>query len=272
MKTTPFAVVALLCSPATSQGRTPDPEFVARTLARLANRRAETADAAMVTLIRGGPQSVPLLQAVLAKTKEGPARVRAERALAICSVDAPVVDGVKIGLRGDKATVADGGSLQLTATLCNVSDAPVAVYLGMSYSGNVLENGLALHRIDEAGEGVQARLGPVGFCGTGAHPLVVVLAPWSSQTFSARATLRLTPPPEAEKGVVAVEGPHLQLGPFTFLPIAADAKTVRLRVQHEVDPQTAGGMVEPKVKPDWAGTLRSNEVTLEVARAPSKRR
>lgn len=271
MKTTSFAVVALLCSLATSQDRAPDPEFVTRTLARLGDRKAETADAAMVTLIRGGPQSVPLLQAVLAKAKEGPARVRAERALAICSVDAPVVDGVKIGLRADKETVADGGSVQLTATLCNVSDAPVAVYLGMSYSGNVLENGLALHRVDEAGEGEQARLGPVGFCGTGAQPVVVVLAPWSSQTFTAPATLRLTPPPAEEKGVVAIEGPHLRLGWFTYLPVAADAKSVRLRVQHEVDPKTAFGMVEPKAKPDWAGTLRSNDVTLDV-RAPAHER
>src|SRR5439155_21419410 len=118
--------------------------------------------------------------------------------------------------------VKPGGTATFTATLCNVSDAPVALYLGMSYSGNVLHNGLALQRPDEQreGGGEQARFGSVGFCGTGAQAIVETVPPWSSKEFTLRAEYRLEP---KQGSMIEHKGPFLDMG-IVFLPVdpAAD--------------------------------------------------
>jgi uncharacterized repeat protein (TIGR01451 family) len=230
---------------------------------RLGNPDAAAADAAMIDLIRGGPSSAPVLERALALCKEPQFRARAERALAICAVDAPVHDGVKIGLRADRKEVAPGEQITFTATLCNVGDTPVAVFLGMSYSGNVLTNGLALQRVAATGEGdVQARFGNVGFCGTGAQPLVEVLQPWTSRTFTMPVQYRT-----ATKVGTSIEhdGPHLAMD-WVFLPVDphAGGGVAKLRLHWNVDPETAVGMVPPEAKPDWKGTLVSNPVELRL--------
>jgi hypothetical protein len=229
---------------------------------RLGNRDAAAADGAVVDLIRGGTANAALLRKVLAASVDARVRERAERALAICSVDAPVENGVKIGLRADKQELKPGESAVFTATLCNVSDQPVAICLGISYSGNVLQNGLALEQVGSDGASAEhARFGRVSFCGTGAQALVELLPPWSSRQFTTTAEYRIEPKPDSR---VDHQGPHLAAN-WVFLPLALDTGgKVKLRLQHDVDPASAGSMVPPEVKSDWKGTLTSNTVELTL--------
>jgi hypothetical protein len=258
-KTAAATVLCLACClPAQKPG---SPEDLV--IKRLGNPDAAAADAAMIDLIRGGPSSAPVLAKALELCKEQAFRARAERALAICAVDAPVHDGVKVGLRADRKAVKPGEQVTFTATLCNVGDKPVAICLGMSYSGNVLSNGLALQRLaapEQGGE--QARFGSVGFCGTGAQALVEVLQPWTSKVFTMAVEYRA----QAKAGtVIEHAGPHLALN-WVFLPVdpQADHGVARLRLCWDVDPAKAGGMVAPEVRPDWKGTLVSNVVELRL--------
>jgi hypothetical protein len=225
---------------------------------RLTSPDAAAADAAMIDLMRGGIANVPVLKNALATCKDPGFRDRAERALAICAVDAPVDNGVKVGLRADHGEVKPGETVTFTATVCNVSDKPVALFLGMSYSGNVLQNGLALQRRD----GEQARFGSVGFCGTGAQALVAQLPAWSSKEFTMPCEYRLQP---KANDVITHPTPHLAMA-WVFLPVdpAVDGGKVKLRLHWEVDPTKAGGMVKPDVKPDWKGTLASNTIELQL--------
>jgi hypothetical protein len=229
---------------------------------RLGSPDAADADAAMINLIRGGTASVPVLRNVLTTTQDAQVRARAERALAICTVDAQVANGVKIGLRADRNELKPGEAVTFTATLCNVSDAPVALFLGMNYSGNVLLNGLALQRVDaqREGGGEQARFGSVGFCGTGAQAIVEVVPPWSSREFAMKAEYHIEPKKDDR---IPYMGPRFELG-YVFLPTDTplDGGKLKLRLHWDVDPSAARGMVEPKAKPDWKGTLVSN--TIEV--------
>ena len=88
MKTAAAAVLLTLCVSAQKPGTA-----AATVIQRLTDPDAAAADAAMIDLIRGGPSSAPVLAQALAACKDAAFRARAERALAICSVDAPVVDG-----------------------------------------------------------------------------------------------------------------------------------------------------------------------------------
>jgi hypothetical protein len=156
--------------------------------------------------------------------------------------------------------------VKLTATVCNVTDKPIALYLGMSYSGNVLENGLALQQCAADGKALgQGRFGAVGFCGTGAQPIVEVVPPWSTRQFAVAATYRVEPD---GKGVVGHDGPHLAVN-YCFLPLAdvKEGGTVRLRIGCTVDPAETKAWKEPNKRDgqwDWKGELLSNAVELRL--------
>jgi hypothetical protein len=257
MKLAVAIVLSAICLPAQKPGTAP--ELVIK---RLSNPDAAAADAAVVDLIRGGTANAPVLREALAALEDPQVRARAERALAICAVDAPVVNGVKIGLCTDRKELKPGETAAFTATLCNVSDAPVALFLGMSYSGNVLLNGLALQRLDEQRKdgGEQARFGSVGFCGTGAWAIVESVPPWSSKEFTLRAEYRLEP---KQDSMIEHKGPFLDMG-IVFLPVdpTLDGGKVKLRLHWDVDPSVARDMADPKAKPDWKGTLVSNMIEI----------
>ncbi len=265
------ALAAVLVSPMALPGQDPpppapavepvvDPATVALMIRRLGDADPAKADAAMVALIRGGAPSLPVLRAVLAQSRDPGVRARAERALPICEVTAPAENGLKTGLTADRTTLALGETVTLTTTLCNVGDRPIAIYLGMSYSGNVLENGLAVQALAPDGAAEPARMAPVGFCGTGAKPIVVPLQPYTSQRFTLTATLRPKGDPD---DMVSHDGPHLRLGHFVFLPVARDAR-IRLQLRHAVVPKDMVDIGKPDVPPDWQGTIQSNAVELRL--------
>lgn len=227
---------------------------------RLSNTDAAAADAAMADLIRGGPANVPVLQKVLATTKDAACRARAERALALCVVDAPVANGVKVGLAADRKEVAPGQAVKLTATVCNVTDKPIALFLGIL--DNALVSGAALQQCaaDGAATG-QAHYSGFGGCGFGAWPIVEVLPPWSTRQFVLSPTFRVE---TEDRGFVRREGPRLESGMF-ILPLADAEKggTVRLRLAWTIDPEQARPW-DPSCKADWKGELRSNAIELRL--------
>ena len=261
-----FLATLLLLASLTAQTKEPDPGLVERTIARLSVADGKTADDAMIALIRGDRASVPLLRAVLARKPGAAATERAQRALRICEIDAPIENGVKTGLVADQAKLLPGNPLQLTSTICNVTDAPIAMFLGMSYSGNVLQNGLALaQQVPPETEGahagmVHARLGSVGFCGTGAGPIVVVVKPWTAVEFVTPLEYRIEPKPNDH---CQHDGPHLA-APWVFLPLAPAKRRIRLQVDHKVVSSHPRGMVEPEAKANWNGRLRSNVIAIEL--------
>jgi hypothetical protein len=130
----------------------------------------------------------------------------------------------------------------------------------------VLVNCLALQRLDPQHElgGEQARFGNVGFCGTGAAPLVEVLEPWSAKPFTMRAEYRLE---ARQQSTIPHQGPHLESG-YVFLPVdpEVDGGKVRLRLFHAVDPAGARSFGREKVQADWKGTIESNAVELVLRR------
>jgi hypothetical protein len=264
-----IATAVLFSACLTAQKPATADELVVR---RLANPDAAAADAAMVDLIRGGTANAPVLQRVLAATKDAAVRARVERALTICKVDAPATNGLKVGLVADRRELVPGQAITLTATVCNVTDRPVALYLGMSYSGNVLENGLALQQgATDGGTVAQSLFGRVGFCGTGAHAVVEVLPAWSSKQFALTATYREDSPPD---GVIRHDGPHLAVA-HAYLPLAMEPRArgeVRVRLGWTVDPKEikASGFPRPAgdaKATDWQGALRSNDVVLHIGSA-----
>lgn len=258
-------LVAFAFAPLVAQDKEIDPQLVQTTVARLGSEIGKDADDAMISLIRGDRASVPLLLAVLAAEPSAEASRRAQQALRICEIDAPIEKGLKVGLAADVEKVKSGESIRLTTTLCNVSDQPIALYLGMSYSGNVLENGLSLARQDatnEKGETswTQARFGAIGFCGTGAQPIIVKIEPWTTREFSTQLELRS----ERKPGDMCNhDGPHLAAD-FVYLPLDPNQSVVRLQTRLEVElaeAQTPGRRPE---KSNWSGPLRSNGIEVAI--------
>lgn len=230
---------------------------------RLGAADPAAAEAAMLDLIRGGAPNVPVLRAVLACKPAPPVSTRAERALAICLVDAPEKDGVKVGLFVDRSEAKPGDTITFTVRLCNVSPAPIEMCLGMSYSGNALVNALALNQAVPGNEaGQQARFGDVDFCGTRARPIVVKLDSFTTHDFTTVVTYRTEPSADS---YFHDKGPHLESDRGrVFLPLEPTADgEVTLRVRHTLSilpaQQDSG-----RDKPTWAGTLQSNSVTLRL--------
>lgn len=247
MSTCRGLVPLLLFASLAAQNKDPDPGLIEPTIARLADADPKVADAAMIALIRDDRASVPVLQAVLAKKPEPAAAERAERALRICQIDAPVENGVKVGLAVDLERLWPEDEANLTTTVCNLTDAPIALFLGTTVLGNVLHNGLAFTQQDEPGVEPGRPVFPVvsfGHCGTFARPIVVVVQPWSTLSFEAR--------------IVAPVQSQLPRA----VPQPAGRK-VTLQVQHEVVADQARGLVNHGPKPDWNGMLRSNAVVIE---------
>lgn len=255
-----------------AQDKAIDAGLVDRTITRLAAADSKVADEAMIALIRGDRGSVPLLQAVLARQPVEAVAERARRALQICAIDAPVENGVKLGLAADKVRLAPGDAVTLTSTLCNLTDAPITLWVGMSPSGNALENGAMLARPvppDSKGAfaGVIEARWHVGFCGTGAQAVVVVVEPWSVQQFAMPLQYRVA---AVGGGTYRHDGPHLA-APYVFLPLDPTQQRVQVQIWREFHADTSDegkakrkAKVEPGAMTYFTGRLVSNLVELEL--------
>lgn len=262
----PIALVlaATLSSAALAQDPRRDPTELL--VQRLADPDAGRAEAAARDLIRGGSAVLEPLRAALSASADPAFAARAERVLAMCEVAGPEVDGLKIGITCDAAELDRGTEATLTTTVCNLTDREIVLWTGMSYAGNTFETGAAVCRlVDRDGELVaQPSAYGVGFCGTGAYPLTIRIAPWSYQRFETRVVYYSgAEGEEQEPFPLGAVGPHLRLGEFVHLSIEQQ-DSVRLRVEFkgQLLDEDATWWQMPKAMPDWSGTVRSNEIDV----------
>ena len=229
------------------------------------------AESAVRDLIRGGKAVVAPLRAALEESRDGVFVERAERVLAMCAVEGPEVDGLRVGLTADRDVLKPGGELTLTCTLGNFTDEDVVIWAGMSYSGNAFETGEAVARLVEGaesgGNSEQPAACGTGFCGTGAYPITFVIPAWSYRQFEVPAVYYTGAEGEEQKPFPLVgAGAHLRLGQFMYLPVEEEG-VFQLRLAHQAELLTKGAKwwKEPdEGRPNWAGRLVSNAVRVEL--------
>ena len=103
----------------------------------------DTREAASKKLLQAGKTVLPALKSGLASGKHGPEfERRVQRLLALLDDLGVEVNGLRIGLAGDKQVLALGESITLTITVSNTSDKEQTLFLGMNY--NPFEKGTHL--------------------------------------------------------------------------------------------------------------------------------
>lgn len=242
-------------------------------ITRLGDADEARAEAAARDLIRGGPAVAAPLRDALEKNDDKTFVTRAERVLAMCVVEGPVVDGLRVGLTVDGDVLEPGKKLTLTTTVCNLTDEEVVIWTGMSYAGNVFETGASVRRIVEDDCEVteqQAACG-TGFCGTGAYPLTVTIPAWGFRQFEIPAVYYTGAEGEEQKPFpMGGVGAHLRLGNFMYLQVEEEG-SFRLRLSHQAKLLEKGATwwKEPEEgRPNWTGMLESNAVSIEL-RSPT---
>lgn len=254
----------------------PIPSSAEEVVRRLGDPDAAAADAAMIELVRGGPPNAPPLKKALATCDDPHFRARAERALAICAVDAPVVKGLKVGLGADRAAVQPGETVQFRTTLCNVTSEPHRLIVGWSHGPQVssaLRDGTAMQRLDPwRGDSGQAEYRRFGHCGTGSQPVYLKLAPWSSETFTTTALFqqaredRQDPPrwPTGAFSFGSSTAPVKDHDVFLDVDPAANGGTLRLRVNWTARGDDLTERIGGEPLDVWRGTLTSNVVEIAL--------
>lgn len=159
----------------------------------LASESFKARQAAEQALIKIGPNALDLIKAQ-AKTNEDPeVQIRLERVVA--SIEAltksggTIVNGLKYCLTASHDTLSLKQKIRLTTTLVNTTDKDMTVRVGYSTIGNYFESASALRLRRITGESEESRKLErpqmlVGFCGTGAYPLNVIIKAHQSQCFT----------------------------------------------------------------------------------------
>lgn len=251
-----------LCAPS---ARAQQPDAAQSASQRALERFRQAPEATIRSFLRAGTASAPLLKSLASiKSIDKELRSVIRRAHTLCSVDAPVVKGLKLGLASEAAALPSGSSTTFTVTLCNVSDEPIEIDAGMSFSGNVFANGSLFELLDEHGEVVERSGYVVGFCGTGAHPLTETIAPLDFRRFTFKAIHRSGR--DAATGD-ATDGPHLSMRHVQLRlpePAAATRGPLRLRLRHDVS-KSDSTLFMGQATRRWNHVLVSNTLELPTA-------
>ncbi|HZZ81732.1 MAG TPA: hypothetical protein VFE62_24740 [Gemmataceae bacterium] len=269
-----IAVIAMLsvAGPALAQSPAPkaDAARIAKLIASLDSAKyaeRERATAELLTL--EGAVLEPLHKAVAsAPTVEFARRAQTILdALAIHEPGGDIVNGLKLRLTVEHASIKLGSTFKLTTHLCNMTAKPLNVRVGYTTCGNYFECGTSLRRLDPAspnGE-AQPKLNIGGFCGTGEGPIFV--------TIPARSMLRFDTVTAAQKaGGRAI----FTLGTAKYFNLeGSGADRVRMflavtpgeNTPRPARPGLKGTGIRPANEdgPYWSGTIRSNEVQIKVA-------
>ena len=267
-----FLAVALLAAPAISQPAAApkaDAARIARLIAALDSANfAERERATRELLALEGASLEPLRTALAA----GPSAEFARRAraildsLAIYEPGGEIVNGLKIRLTADRAVVKAGETIKLTTTLCNMTDKPLNVMVGYTPCGNYFECGFGLRRVHSAPGKPVTEFEPkctTGFCGTGAGPIYVTLAPKRGLTYETPVTV--TPQGVYVLGnhkYFSMEGTRSADAVRMVLTVAPGANQPR-----PVRPGLKGEGIRPTDEdaPFWTGAIRSNDLQLKFA-------
>lgn len=191
-------------------------------------------------------------------------------ALAIYEPGGEIVNGLKVRLGADRDTVKPGDTVKLTTRLCNMTAKPLNVMVGYTTCGNYFECGSALFRINPVPGKPAAEIAPkcqVGFCGTGAGPIYVTLAPKSVLNYETTATLAQHPGGSTVYTLGAgkyftIEGTGVTDAVRMVLSITPSANQPR-----PARPNLKGSGIRPTDEdaPFWHGTIKSNDVQLKLA-------
>lgn len=276
-----------LCSAQEAPARE-QPGDLDQLVARLDSADFDTREGAYKKLVELGRAAVPAVRKALQTKQVSPElESKAKLFLSLFDGGGEPVQGLKATLTTDKETLKLGDTFTLTTVLANLNDKPMKVYIGYSTSGVDVESGAAMHRLEVVREGEQEKLKAeavkwqVGFCGTGAGPLFVVIPAKSIKTYTCEAIFARQP---LQNNAQAVrqdipDNPSITLGKqrYCFLPVtlntehrfcvilSATAEYYQARgfardVAPEKDQQSVPAPVE------WVGAMRSNEVKLTFSK------
>ena len=264
-----LAVVVLTLAPIPAQeseSRTYTEDEIRQMIPRLGDRDPARVEAVVGDLVRAGRASIAPLRSLFNPNRSmlcfsTPYLEPARRALAICEVDAPISNGLKVGLGVTRAGVAPWEWTVLTITLCNVTEREIVVPSGISTAGNVFASGQAIYRVVPYGgqreRFVRTRLR--GFC-VNLLPFETTIPPLSVVRF--RTDVVLVENPASGDGA-GESGRHMKMGRGT-LELDADGP---IRVQLRYDVKPFGLSREDDREPEgafrWSGELRSNVVELD---------
>jgi hypothetical protein len=202
--------------------------------------------------------------------------------LAIYEPGGEVVSGLKLRLTPDRETVKTGETLKLTTTLANMTEKPIAVFLGSSTPGNAFSHGHALRRVAPAGprgKDTAEFLPQVQHagCGTGDYPLFATIPPTSVLRCEIAGTV-IRKGGKTFLGLgqpVNVGGGKVEHFLLLETP-AGEAHTLRVALEVRHRPEKiqllerylrSRNLPVPPVPPSgyWSGKVRSNDIRVTVA-------
>ena len=261
----------------------PDPTVkIDPLIVQLDSEQFETREAAFKQLVAIGTPAVPAVRKALEVRNDSPElAAKARRFLELFDGGGETVNGLKITLKADKATLKPGEAITFTALLANMTDKPLKVYVGYSTSGVRFESGAAFRRLELVQEGGLEKLKPhepvwrVGFCGTGAYPLFETIPALSTKTYACESVFDQRPWDSKGRLEQAPQNPGFSLGKerHCHMPTTA-SNTHRLGLYlkaEDADYRTRGfrgikGDDKPNPKDpslgEWTGEIRSNEVNI----------
>ena len=268
-------IVALSASSALAQKPQPAPKMVAARIARLIDaldsaKYGERERATRDLLAVEGAAIEPIREA-LGKGRSVEFTRRANAildALAIYELGGEVVNGLKVRLTADRATIKVGETVKWTTILCNMTDKPLNVMVGYTTCGNYFECGSALRRTNSVpgkpADDVEPKC-QVEFCGTGAGPIYLTLAPKHIFKYETRAVLAQNADGKTvyllgNDKYFTIDGTHGTDSIRMILTMAPGGHSPR-----PARPNAKGAGIRPADEnaPFWTGAVRSNDVPIK---------
>jgi hypothetical protein len=225
-------------------------------------------------LLKVGKAGLPALKKALAAKPnlEVASRLRdIIRKLSIRDDAGPASGNLQVRLVSDRKAIKVGDTVRFTVTLFNLGEEDLNVQVGYSTCGNYFECGSAFQRLDagasKEGKPMASRC-RVGFCGTGAGPLIVTVPAEGSVEYVSEVTFG--------KGKEGKEPDAYHFGKNDYFSLVGTGGTTH-RLQTLLNVAAGSGIpVGPKYThlpkpknekaPYWSGRAQSNAIDIRVER------
>ena len=238
---------------------------IARWIEDLGDEQFEVRERATQDLIAAGPVAYEAVRQVRASTQDPEVRQRAEQILSELAVLMPggeAVDGLKICMSADKKSYRPGDTVELSVTLCNLTDNDLNVQIGSAFQSNWFTTVAGLHATNQATRKEQPAEIFLYMCGSPAPLYYATLPP--GKTLDSTIKTVLTKHDESRYALRSQQ--HILL-----LDCSADNR-FSLRLDHTTTPvmhQTEAPNrpilgVKNRDATFWCGTVRSNEIAFSI--------